>query len=76
MKQLFTNQDRILNVTMLHEDLISSVNIGPLNFANDSIQDMVEKMHIKLANILNSEKNLKADRNLTIMVKVLGKALK
>ena len=76
LKQLFTNQDRILYVTMLHEDLISSVNIGPLNFANDSIQDMVEKMHIKLANILNSEKNLKADRNLTIKVKVLGKALK
>ena len=76
LKQLFTNQDRILYVTMLHEDLISSVNIGPLNFANDSIQDMVEKMHIKQANILNSEKNLKADRNLTIMVKVLGKALK
>ena len=76
LKQLFTNQDRILYVTMLHEDLISSVNIGPLNFANDSIQDMVEKMHIKLANILNSEKNLKVDRNLTIKVKVLGKALK
>ena len=52
MKQLFTNQDRILYVTMLLEDLISSVNIGPLNFVNDSIQDMVEKMHIKLANIL------------------------
>ena len=76
LKHLFTNQDRLLYVIMLHEDLISSVNIGPLNFANDSIQDMVEKMHIKLANILNSEKNLKVDRNLTIKVKVLGKALK
>ena len=76
LKQLFANQDRILYVTMLHEDLVSSVNIGPLNFANDSIQYMVEKMHIKLANILNSEKNIKADRHLTIKVKVLGKALK
>ena len=45
---------------MLHEDLISSVNIGPLNFANDSIQDMVEKMHIKSANILYSEKKSKS----------------
>ena len=76
MKQLFTNQDRILYVTMLLEDLISSVNIGPLNFANDSIEYMVEKMHTKLANILNSEKNLKADKHLTVLVKVLGKALK
>ena len=60
----------------VHDDLISSVNIGPLNFANDLIEYMVEKMHIKLANILNSEKNLKADKHLTIKVEVLGKALK
>ena len=76
LKEKFPDQDRILYITLLHDDLVSSVNVGPLNFANDSIQYMVEKMHTKLANILNSEKSLKADKHLTVLVKVLGKALK
>ena len=76
LKEKFPDQDRILYITLLHDDLISSVNVGPLNFANDSIEYMVEKMHTKLANILNSEKSLKADKHLTVLVKVLGKALK
>ena len=76
LKEKFPDQDRILYITLLHDDLISSVNVGPLNFANDSIEYMVEKMHTKLANILNSEKSLKADKHLTVEVKVLGKALK
>ena len=73
IKSDFNNDlDRNIYITLKHPDLETPIVLGPLNFQNDSIQDIIDKINTKISSVLDSQKTLQVDTNLMIFARVLG----
>ena len=66
------NLDRNMYITLIHPDLPTPIVLGPLNFQNDSIEDIIDKINVKISSVLESHKTLKVDTNMMIFARVLG----
>ena len=66
------NLDRNMYITLKHPDLPTPIVLGPLNFENDSMEDIIEKINVKISSVLDSNKTLKVDTNMMIFARVLG----
>ena len=66
------NLDRNMYVTFIHKDLNPPVTLGPLNFKDSTVEEMVETCHIKLNAVLESHKTLTIDKNLVVLARTLG----
>ena len=65
--------NRIIYITLLHQGLTPKLNLGPLNFSEDSIENIVKKLHTQLQSALISHRTLKVDKSLHVKVVVFGK---
>ena len=65
--------NRIIYITLLHQGLTPKINLGPLNFSVDSIENIVKKLHTQLQSALISHRTLKVDKSLHVKVIVFGK---
>ena len=66
------NLDRNMYITLKHPDLETPIVLGPLNFENDSIEDIIDKINVKISLVLDSNKTLTVDTNMMIFARVLG----
>ena len=66
------NLDRNMYITLKHPDLPTPIVLGPLNFENDRIEDIIDKINVKISYVLESHKTLKVDTNMMIFARVLG----
>ena len=57
-----------MNIPLINE-------IGPFQFSKDTVQEIVERCHEKIASVLESHANLDVNRSLEFFIRVLGKHL-
>ena len=59
------NLDRNMYITLKHPDLPTPIVLGPLNFQNDSIEDIIDKINVKITkHIVNINENTEKVRGL------------
>ena len=66
------NLDRNMYVTFSHNDLVSPIVVGVLNFKDDTIDAMIERCETKIHMVLTSHTSLSSNHTLFVMIRVLG----
>ena len=68
------NLNRNMYITMIHDNLSSAIQIGPINFATESVTNIVQLCQEKIERTLESHQTMKIDKSLQLYIRVLGES--
>ena len=75
LKQEFEiDLNRNMYITIVHDNLSSAIQIGPINFETESVTNIVQRIQEKIERTLESHQTMKIDKSLQLYIRVLGES--
>ena len=75
LKQEFERDlNRNMYITIVHDNLSSAIQIGPINFQTESVINIVQRIQEKIERTLESHQTMKIDKSLLLYIRVLGES--